>query len=165
MQRLILLRHAKSDYPPGVPDHDRPLNARGRRNAATIADRLRPYLPTGSTVVAAVSTATRTQETWEIVNRSLAVHHWNDRTLYLANRPTLQEVASVMEADVGIIVGHNPGLEEFARLGGGSAESVDVVTGRRLAEKFPTSAFAVLESRGVEWDGDRLSCTGFAVCR
>ena len=31
--RLILLRHAKSDYPLGVPDHDRPLNERGRRDA------------------------------------------------------------------------------------------------------------------------------------
>ena len=165
MQRLILLRHAKSDYPPGVPDHDRPLNARGRRNAATIAERLQPYLATGSTVVAAVSTATRTQETWEIVNRALAVQHWSDRSLYLADPPTLLEVASVMQADVGIIVGHNPGLEELARLGGGSAESVDVVTGRRLSEKFPTSAFAVLESRAAEWAGDQLSCTGFAVCR
>ncbi len=33
---LILIRHAKSDYPPGVPDHDRPLNARGLRDAPRI---------------------------------------------------------------------------------------------------------------------------------
>ena len=28
---LLLLRHAKSDYPAGVADHDRPLAARGVR--------------------------------------------------------------------------------------------------------------------------------------
>lgn len=165
MERLILLRHAKSAYPPGVPDHERPLNARGRRNAATIADRLRPYLSTDSRVVAAVSTARRTQETWAIVNQALRVDHWNDRGLYLADPPTLLEVASVMDTDVGIIVGHNPGLEEFARLGGGSDEFVDVVSGHRLAEKFPTSAFAVLETQALDWHIDHLTCTGFAVCR
>ncbi|HUB57091.1 MAG TPA: histidine phosphatase family protein, partial [Mycobacterium sp.] len=30
---LVLLRHAKSAYPNGVPDHDRPLAPRGRREA------------------------------------------------------------------------------------------------------------------------------------
>ena len=165
MKRLILVRHAKSAYPPGVPDHDRPLSARGRRNAATIAHRLSPYVMTDSPVVAAVSTATRTQETWGIVNQALNVDHWNDRSLYLADPPTLLEVASIMDADVGIIVGHNPGLEEFARFGRGWDEAADVVTGRRLAEKFPTSAFAVLESPDEGWHIDHLTCLGFAVCR
>ena len=31
---LILLRHAKSDYPAAVADHDRPLAPRGEREAA-----------------------------------------------------------------------------------------------------------------------------------
>lgn len=165
MQRLILLRHAKSAYPPGVPDHDRPLNARGRRNAATIAHRLSPFVMTDSRVVAAVSTATRAQETWAIVNQALNVDHWYDRSLYLADPSTLLEVVSVMDADVGIIVGHNPGLEELARLGAGSDEVRDVVSGHRLAEKFPTSAFAVLETQTHEWHIDLLTCTGFGVCR
>ncbi len=33
VHRLVLLRHAKSAYPPGVADHERPLNDRGRRDA------------------------------------------------------------------------------------------------------------------------------------
>ena len=33
MKRLILLRHAKSDYPDGVSDHERPLAPRGQRDA------------------------------------------------------------------------------------------------------------------------------------
>lgn len=165
MQRLILVRHAKSAYPPGVPDHDRPLNARGRRDATTIAERLRPHLKTGSGIVAAVSTATRAQETWAIANQALKIDHWSDRRLYLADPPALREVASVMDADVGIIVGHNPGLEEFARLGRGADEVVDEFTAHRFVEKFPTSAFVVLESDSLEWHASDLRCTGFAVCR
>ena len=37
-RRLVLLRHAKSAYPHGVPDHDRPLAGKGRRNAAAAGD-------------------------------------------------------------------------------------------------------------------------------
>src|SRR5215472_15626148 len=36
MRRLMLLRHAKSDRPPGVADHDRPLNRRGARDAGVV---------------------------------------------------------------------------------------------------------------------------------
>ena len=32
---LVLMRHGKSGYPPGVADHDRPLADRGRREAVT----------------------------------------------------------------------------------------------------------------------------------
>ena len=30
---LLIVRHAKSDWEAGAPDHERPLNARGRREA------------------------------------------------------------------------------------------------------------------------------------
>jgi len=33
MKQLLLLRHAKSAWPDGVDDHDRPLAERGRRDA------------------------------------------------------------------------------------------------------------------------------------
>ena len=45
--RLILVRHAKSDYPWGVDDHDRPLSERGRRDAPASpvqVDRTRPFV-------------------------------------------------------------------------------------------------------------------------
>ena len=38
---LLLLRHAKSDYPAAVADHDRPLAPRGDREAALAGDWLR----------------------------------------------------------------------------------------------------------------------------
>ena len=65
MRRLLLLRHAKSDRPPGVADIDRPLNPRGRRAAPAIAgyldaEELRPDL-------AIVSPSARTRETFAAV--------------------------------------------------------------------------------------------------
>jgi len=41
MKRLIFMRHAKSDWALGLPDRDRPLNARGRRSAPVMGDWLR----------------------------------------------------------------------------------------------------------------------------
>jgi len=46
MKRLILMRHAKSDWgDPGLPDHDRPLNKRGRRAATALGHWLRDIAP------------------------------------------------------------------------------------------------------------------------
>ena len=165
MHRLILLRHAKSAYPLGVPDHDRPLSDRGRGNAATIADRLHPFLAINATIAAAVSTAVRAQQTWMIANQDLGLEHWSDRRLYLAEPPSLLEIASVMAADVGIIVGHNPGLEDLARSAYGADMAFDPATQQRLTGKFPTSSFAVLECESGNWADGELTCSTFVVCR
>ena len=65
-RRLILLRHAKSDWP-DVPDRDRPLAKRGRRDAPKIGRWLREhgYLPD----IVICSDARRTRQTWDRVAR------------------------------------------------------------------------------------------------
>src|SRR3954471_7418828 len=66
MLRLMLLRHAKSDWSrPGLPDRDRPLNARGREAAPAMA----AHISTHGLVPqrAIVSSAVRTQETWKLM--------------------------------------------------------------------------------------------------
>ena len=70
MRRLMLLRHAKSDRPPGIADHDRPLNWRGRDEAPLVGT----YLAHNGLVPDRVlcSTSERTRETWELVAGSLA---------------------------------------------------------------------------------------------
>ena len=60
---LVLVRHGKSSWDLDVDDHERPLSARGRRDAEAIgrflSERsLRPDL-------VYCSTATRTRQTWE----------------------------------------------------------------------------------------------------
>src|SRR6478752_3246036 len=58
---LLLLRHAKSGYPDGVPDHERPLAPRGVREAGLAGDWIRANAPGVDAVLC--STATRTRET------------------------------------------------------------------------------------------------------
>nr|WP_274917872.1 histidine phosphatase family protein [Streptomyces sp. WZ-12] len=63
--RLIVLRHAKSAWPEGVPDHERPLAGRGRRDAPAAGRWLRQQHCAPDVVLC--STSRRTRETWERV--------------------------------------------------------------------------------------------------
>src|SRR6516165_3937456 len=61
---LVLLRHAKSSWAdPDLPDHDRPLNARGRDAAALVGRHLRQEGPPPDLVLC--SSAVRTRQTLE----------------------------------------------------------------------------------------------------
>lgn len=154
MRTLILLRHAKSDYPPGVADHERPLSERGVANARTIAGELRTFLPGSSSVGVAVSTARRARETWSAVATDLprVDRRWDDAALYLAEPEEIAEVTQCFDTDIGIVVGHNPGLEVLAR----SYPAADADIDLRLRTKFPTAAFAVIAND---------TCEAFVTCR
>lgn len=165
MHRLILLRHAKSAYPSGVHDHDRPLNERGRRNAKTIVERLREYLPANEKASAAVSSAVRAQQTWSYVHAVTAMAYRSEPALYLAEPDVVLAIASRLTTAVGIVVGHNPGLEDLARSAIGARSIQDRSTTARMWEKFPTSSFAVLECADGSWNPGEITCVGFAVCR
>ena len=73
--RLVLIRHAKSDYPWGVDDHDRPLNERGRRDAPQVGAWLDEHLTWGAAGAPAVrvSTARRAQLTWTLAGSRLTM--------------------------------------------------------------------------------------------
>ena len=58
---LVLMRHAKSAYPAGVADHDRPLAPRGTREAGLAGDWLRANLGTVDAVLC--SSAVRARRT------------------------------------------------------------------------------------------------------
>jgi len=149
MRRLILLRHAKSDWPPAVADLERPLAARGRAEAPAIGDfmireGLRPDL-------ALVSPARRARETWTLVAAAFPElpPHQTDPRLYMATADALLDVVRAARADATLLIlGHNPGLEEFARtlVGRGNAEAR-----KRLAGSFPTAALAVIEFAADDW--------------
>ena len=66
---LVLIRHAKSDWSNDLPDDERPLAPRGRRQAPAIG----PWLVEHDLVpdLAVVSVARRAQETWEAVASGL----------------------------------------------------------------------------------------------
>lgn len=119
-RRLVLLRHAKSDWP-DVADHERPLAKRGRRDAPVVGRWLGKsgYVP--DAVVC--STARRARETWELAAAGLA-------DIVPGAAPQVRYEPRVYEATVlgllmlvrefpddqrtVLIVGHNPGIAELA---------------------------------------------------
>ena len=68
---LVLLRQAKSAWPDGVADHERPLAKRGRRDAPAVGRWLRDHELTPQ--VALVSSARRTVETFVLLAAELPV--------------------------------------------------------------------------------------------
>ena len=149
MRRLILLRHAKSDRPAGVADHERPLNDRGRRAAPAVGADLaregfRPDL-------ALVSTATRTRETWAAIAAPLGAPEarWHHE-IYEASAERILGVirGAPDEAGTVIVVGHNPGLGDLAAALAGEGPR-KVLT--RLATEFPTAAYAVIGFDTDHW--------------
>lgn len=146
---LILFRHAKSAWPENVEDHERPLAERGRKAAPVMAKWL-----TGKGLkpsVALVSTAKRTQETWELVAPELGkVTKRDNGEIYEASAWRILDAIHGVEPSVEtlMIVGHNPGMEDLARLlikgDGGEA-------GARMRQKFPTAAVAVLDIPVDDW--------------
>ena len=113
MKRLILTRHAKSSWDdPNSPDHDRPLNERGRAAAKDLGQWLasRGYLP-GEVLC---SDALRTRETWEGLALPGAPEVSLKPSLYHAGPDVMLAVLRHATADVVMVLGHNPGIAEFA---------------------------------------------------
>ncbi len=118
--RLILVRHAKSDWSePSLTDYDRPLNKRGRRQAPLLGTMVREYLGENTRVI--VSTATRAQQTWSALGLSEEVSDVHDEAdLYMTSASTVTEIAKMTHlegvVDTLILVGHNPTTEHAIRL-------------------------------------------------
>jgi phosphohistidine phosphatase len=154
---LLLLRHAKSDYPQGVPDHERPLAPRGEREAGLAGDWLRAHAPAVDAVLC--STATRTRQTLARTRIDAPVN-FVDR-LYDATPGAVIEEINGVEPDVEtlLVIGHEPAMSSVA-LGLATADGSNTTAAERISTKFPTSAIAVLRT-GESWD--QLTLSGAAL--
>lgn len=149
-RRLILLRHAKSDWPDGIADHERPLGRRGLADSPRIG----AYIESHGLIpdFAVVSTARRTRETWDLVEQefSRSVPARFDRRIYEAKPGALLYLIRETEPSVGslMLVGHNPGFEDVARflIGSGNIEARQL-----LSEKYPTGGLAVIDFAINNW--------------
>ncbi|MEO6794620.1 MAG: histidine phosphatase family protein [Mycobacterium sp.] len=146
---LILLRHAKSGYPDGVADHDRPLAPRGIREAGLAGDWLREHLPGIDTVLC--STAIRTRQTFTKLGVDAPVRYVDQ--LYEATPGAVLDEINVVAENVAtlLVVGHEPTMSQLA-LGLAGVRGTDPRVEARLATKFPTSGIAVLRVDGG-WHG------------
>ena len=138
---LVLMRHAKSAYPDGVPDHDRPLAPRGRREAGLAGEWLQTTL--GAIDAVLCSTATRARETLAHTGIEASVRYV-DRLYDAVPGSVIDEICQVSD-DVGglLLVAHEPAMTQVA-LGLASADSANTAVAERISAKFPTSAMAVL---------------------
>ena len=119
MKTLYMVRHAKSSWDdPRQDDFDRPLNERGVKDAPRMGKRLKEREITPDVVIS--SPAVRALSTAKLIVGVLhcpesLIHE--DRSIYHAGSDSL--LKAIREIDdqneVAMIVGHNPGLTEFAK--------------------------------------------------
>lgn len=145
MRRLTLLRHAKTEAQhSGQEDWDRVLEPRGQKDAPEMARRLRERKLKPDRVI--TSPAVRALTTAQIFARELHLpltKLQQDERLYLASPKVLKEVVRELggEAQHLMIVGHNPGLTEFA----------ERISAERDIDNMPTCALYTLEFEIKDW--------------
>ena len=113
MKTLLLARHAKSDWGmPGLSDHDRPLNGRGRRDAPAMAHRLADDDLVLDRIVS--STATRARATADEYAAAFRLTVVEEPLLYAASARSILAIAAALPDDsaVAMLVGHNPGMSD-----------------------------------------------------
>ena len=159
MRRLLLLRHAKTENDaPSGQDQDRRLDDRGRLDAAAIGGWIGRHPPLPDAVL--VSTAVRTQQTWEIAGQAM-----QDAANDLAAPPRIEFLTELYGADPTqllqiirqaesrdpkqmMVIGHNPGMHELALALTGDG---DAAAKRALEDNLPTTGLAIFDFAIENW--------------
>ena len=143
MKTLLLMRHAKSSWQqPELPDHERPLNKRGLRDAPRMGKLLLEHGLTPELILS--SSAKRARDTASHVAQ--ACHYEGEPelldVLYETSAwnyiKTLHVLPNAYERV--LIVGHNPVLEAL------------LLTLASTYRQMPTAAIAHLELPTQRWD-------------
>jgi phosphohistidine phosphatase len=142
MKSLLLLRHAKSSWAePGMPDFDRPLNDRGKRDAPSVGQillqrGLQPDLVLSSTAKRARKTAQKALNAngLDVEIQLVDEFYLAPPDAYIAKLQTLSDNVQRV-----LVVGHNPGLEDL----------LESLTGRQI--HMPTAALAQLKLPVDSW--------------
>jgi phosphohistidine phosphatase len=150
MLRLLLVRHAEAAQHASQGDRERPLTAQGCADAA----RMGVYFRVSGLIPdrALVSPARRARDTLDAILRQLPQEPAAceaEASLYNAGVDTLLELLARTEGPVEtlLVVGHNPGLGEFARFLV-SRESA-------LPRHFPAPCLAVIDFPCRNWSEAR----------
>jgi phosphohistidine phosphatase len=151
--RLILMRHAKSDWDnPLDTDHQRPLAPRGLRAAPAMGGWLAQngYLPDQ----ALVSDAMRTRQTWAFLSAELPtqpeVSFHSD--LYHASPDTMLSILRQATGACVLMIGHNPGIAELAQ------RLVAIRPTHPAFARYPTGATLIADFDIAIWADLTLYC-------
>lgn len=146
-RRLILMRHGKSDYPLGVSDHDRPLAARGNREAPAAGawlvenDLIPDYIICSDALRARATCAWVLSELGE-----KGPTPYVDSRVYGAGATALCSIINEVPDAVStlLVIGHQPTLQDLAlRLASAQSDEEAVY---ELAMNYPTLGTTVLET-------------------
>ncbi|MGW5238837.1 SixA phosphatase family protein [Monashia sp. NPDC004114] len=155
---LILMRHAKAEEGLGMPDHDRELASRGRRDAKAAGAWLREQGLVPDLVIC--STSKRTRQTWDEACHGGAQTEFVEyrKSVYLGGSEQTLETLREDAGDMAtvLVVGHNPTMAHLTTMltdGEGSREAHDA-----LGRGFVTSGLAILSYPGDWADIDIGTC-------
>ncbi len=117
-KKILLVRHAKSDWADSsLKDFDRPLNARGLRDAPEMAHRIKvenlePQKIVSSPAIRAFQTSKVMADTWGIKSDEIELVS----AIYEASTSSLLKIVNEFddEYDYIALCGHNNGITDFA---------------------------------------------------
>jgi len=142
MKKLYIIRHAKSDWnDKSLDDYDRPLNARGLKDAPLMgkflkSKNIKPDLIVSSPALRAITTA-------QLIAKEVAYEKaiTPNQYIYEAYVTALQEIVEYLhDSNQSVfLVGHNPGVSALAYMLCDSKES------------FPTCAILEIEFTCDSW--------------
>jgi len=142
MKTLLILRHAKSSWEfTELPDHDRPLNNRGKRDAPRIGktllkEGLIPQVIISSSAIRAYSTAEKVAKACGYKGKILA-----DSSLYGTGYTAYLNILRSQHDrfDIVMLVGHNPQSEQL----------LEILTGKMV--NMPTCTVACVNLSISRW--------------
>ena len=156
MPRLLLvMRHGKSSWDDEkLPDHQRPLTKRGKRDSRYMGEALRARDLMPDIVLS--STATRAQRTVRqfVKGSDYEGDVISDESLYLGEVTDHLRALRHLPSDVHrtLMIGHNPALEELVRL----------LTGQEV--RLPTASVACITLPIENWDQINEKTRGTLEC-
>ena len=142
MKKLLLMRHAKSSWDNSdIPDHERSLKKRGKKDAERMgkllkSKELKPDLILSSTALRAKETAEIVADTCKCKKEIIFLD-----SLYMAEPSDILRAIEKISKDkkTVMVIGHNPGLEAFLQIADGKVESL------------PTASIAYLTVSIDDW--------------
>lgn len=149
MKRLYLLRHAKSSWDDSsIPDHERDLNDRGRKEAKKMGEYFFDKKIIPDLIIC--SPSKRTRETYKLVVNKLGKNIqtiFEDKIYEASVSDIFGAISKVSnEVDSLLIIGHNPGMEYMV-------EKTTNIPG--IIDKFGTCSLAELEVDIQKWSDIR----------
>ena len=146
-RRLILMRHAKSSWKhPGLDDHARPLNGRGRRSATALGAWLRSKGLAPDHILS--SSSMRTRETCIGLGFSCDMSFLDG--LYHAGPDQMLQVLRGAGRNCVLMLGHNPGIAWLA------GQLVSAPPDHPRFHDYPTCATLVVEFPIDDWRNLRV---------